>query len=359
MGKFLSPTAAEGTSADMKAVVIGTGAIGGMIAGYLSGAGHDILAADGWDEHVRAIQDRGLKVDGVRGNRIFQVRAITFGELRRATGPYEVVFVCVKSYETDQAAEMARPLLGIGSVVVSTQNGLNEERLAELLGADRVVGAVTEVGGSLPEPGVVVETRRDGGFLIGEMNGRRSERIEGLARFMSDCAPTAISDNIVGILWSKLLWNCMLNAGSAVTGLGQGQMIVDDRLRPRLIALGREVAELATATGVRLEPLSFLGVDPGAICSSDPAVAKPAEQRMIQLYQTQLEKATSMLQDVLKGRRTEVDHLNGYVVATASRLGRHAPLNQALVQLVHAIQDGRLRPNPAHLLNAIPLEAGK
>jgi 2-dehydropantoate 2-reductase len=349
MVRFSPWTAGEVISADVRVVVIGAGAIGGTLAGHLAGAGHDVVAADGWVDHVAAIRERGLRVEGVRGEKLFALHAVTYDQLGQIQGPFDVAFVCVKSYETDHAASLLSPMVTSETTVVSTQNGLNEERLAGIFKADMVVGAVTEMGGSLPEPGLVVETRKDGGFLVGEMDGRRTERINRLARLMSDCAPTHVSDNITGVLWSKLLWNCMLNAGSAVTGMGQGRMVVDDMIRTQLIAVGREVARVAVAAEVRLEPLILMGVDPGAICSDDVSVATRAEQAVIELYRSQLDKVTSMLQDIRKGRRTEIDQLNGYVVAKATVLGLEVPLNAALVQLVHEIEAGRLLSDPNNI----------
>jgi 2-dehydropantoate 2-reductase len=341
--------AAEATSVEMRVIVIGAGAIGGTLAGHMAAAGHDVIVGDGWAEHVAAIQKRGLRVEGVRGDKLFALQAVTYDELGEVRGAFDVAFVCVKSMETVHAGALLSPLVSPKTTVVSTQNGINEEQLAQLFDARMVVGAVTEMGGYLPEPGLVVETRKKGGFIIGEMDGRRSDRIERLALLMSSCAPTHISNNIAGVLWAKLLWNCMLNAGSAVTGLGQGQMIVDDAIRDRLIAVGREVARVAAAVGVRLEPLTMLGVDPGAICSEEPASAIPARQVMVELYRTQMDKVTSMLQDLSKRRPTEVDHLNGYVVEKARHLGLDAPLNEALVHFVHEIEAGRLQSQPGNL----------
>jgi 2-dehydropantoate 2-reductase len=338
----------------VKAVVVGAGSIGGVLAGYLSAHGHEILAADDWAEHVRVIRRSGLTIDGVRGHQTFALQIVTFDELRQLDGPYDVIFISVKSGDTHRAAELVRHLLGPETLVVSTQNGINEDYLATSLGRERIVGAVTEIAGHIVGPGSILETRKDGGFVIGEMDGRHTVRIDGLARFMSDCAPTQVTDNIAGVLWSKLIWNCMMNAGSAVTGLGQGRLMLDEGLRRRLVLIGREAADLASASGVRLEPLAHLGVDPGAICSEDPQVAMSAQQRMIELYSGQRDRLTSMLSDIRAGRTTEVDYLNGYVVNKARALGRAAEINGKIVDLVHGIEAGRLSPSPDLLRKAVP-----
>ncbi len=329
--------------------MVGAGAIGGTLAGHLAGAGNDVVAIDGWAAHVATINAHGLRVEGVRGDKRFALRAVSYEEARNLTDIADAVFICVKSNDTERAADLVKHLVGPSSMIASTQNGLNEERLCEIFGAPQVMGAVTEMGGSLPEPGLVLESRKDGGFLVGELDGSRTRRVDQLAELMSACAPTHVSSNIVGILWSKLLWNCMLNGGSAVTGLGQGRMIVDDELRGMLIEVGREVLRTGQAAGVRFERLEMMGIDPASMCSPDASVAAPAETAIVARYRTQLDKTTSMSQDVQKGRPTEIDYLNGYVVAKASGLSITTPLNERLVHLVHEIEMRRLQPNPEHL----------
>lgn len=332
----------------MTLLVVGGGAIGGMLAGYLTLSGRPVLLVDGWAEHRDAIQRDGLRVDGARGDHLFHVDCEPMDKLPELAEKVEVAFIAVKSYDTEAALQAVGPLLGTDSVVASTQNGLNEERMAELFGRDRVVGVVVELGGYLAGPGHVVETRPDGGFVIGELDSGTSERCAQLKTLLEVCATTTISDNILGVLWSKLTWNCIMNPLTAVSGLGQGRMLSLPEGRRLVFDVAREAAAVAKAAAVDLEPLTFLGVDPRQFVG-DSATKQRAERLLLDRYSTQLDKSTSMSQDIERGRRTEIDHLNGFIVMKGDALSVPTPLNRALVELMHSIEGGAARPDPAHL----------
>jgi 2-dehydropantoate 2-reductase len=330
----------EEAGGQLDVAVIGAGAIGALLGGYISASAASTRLVDGWREHVDTIHADGLSIGGARGERTFEVEAVTFDELEDAAAVADVVFVAVKSQDTRAVLRSVEMLMSDATVVVSTQNGMNEELLADAFGSDRVVGAVAEVGAFLERPGRVIETREGGGFVIGELNGELSARAERIATLMSACAPTTVSANIVGLLWSKLLWNCMMNPLSALSGKGQGELILDEELRTLCFQIAREVGSLAAALDVELEPLGSLGVDPSALVSADSAVRSRAEKDVIRRYATQRDKTTSMRQDVLAGRPTEIDHLNGFVAARGRELGAPTPLNNEVVRLVHLLEDG-------------------
>jgi 2-dehydropantoate 2-reductase len=336
----------------MRVIVIGTGAIGGVLAGYLSAAGHAVVATDGWDEHVRAIRENGLLVTGARGSHQFRLEAInSFGVSALPVNP-DLVLLCVKSYDTAQAAELVAPLLGAETTVMSTQNGLNEDLLSERFGSDRVVGAVTEMGGYIAGPGEIVETRADGGFVIGELDGSDTPRVREVEATISACAPTIVTPTIRGLLWSKLTWNCVMNPITAVTGLGQGEVWAHPQLRALAVNVAHEAAAVACAEGVALEPLSFLGVDLPSLVADDQETAGAASDAVVGLYESQLTKTTSMLEDIRHGRCTEVDFLNGHVVRRGEELGVPTPLNSELVRLVHAVESA-VEPQRPDLLDRL------
>jgi 2-dehydropantoate 2-reductase len=331
-------------------LVVGAGAIGGPVAGRLTAEGDDVRALDAWRDHVEAINSDGLRTSGARGDGRFAVKAVYWqpeahaAELLPGFTP-DVAFVCTKSMVTENAALLIREIAASDSAVVSLQNGVNEDRLAELL-APRVLGAVTEIGGYVEGPGHIVETRAEGGFVVGELDGAVTERARMIADLLSRCAPTSVSENIIGHLWSKLIWNCMMNALCALTGLGQGEVVTSNVTRSVAMAVGREAAAAARAGGIRLEPLGFLGVDLPALVGADPGGRERAERQVIELYSRQMGKGTSMVQDIATGRPTEVDALNGYVVRKASAMGVEAPRNAAITRIVHEVEAGEKRPGP-------------
>jgi 2-dehydropantoate 2-reductase len=331
----------------MRVLVIGAGAIGGPVSGHLS-ATDDVLVIDRWPEHVEAINRHGLHLTGARGDQTFRVTArywddgVTPAHLLHGFVP-DLAFICVKSMATDRACEVLTAVARPDTIVVSLQNGLNEERLSQLLGSERVLGAVTEIGGHVSGPGQIVETRAEGGFVLGELDGSMTDRLSSVAAVLSRCAPTTPSDDILGHLWSKLTWNCMMNPLSAVTGLGQGELIVGDQTRRFALMVGHEGSTVAAAVGVHLRRLEFLGVDLPALVEGRVPDAE-AEARLIERYSSQMGKSTSMAQDVTSGRRTEIGALNGYVAAKGAAFGVPTPCNEVMTRLVREVETGRSTP---------------
>lgn len=325
-----------------KVLIVGAGAMGGMLGAYLTNAGHKVTAVDDWLEHVGEISHQGLAVRGTRGEFRARFPALGWSAAARAELEPDVILICVKSYDTDRALTLIERWISETTTVVSIQNGLNEERIASAIGVAHVVGAAVEIGGFIDGPGQIVETRADGGFVIGELDGHESQRCASLARLMEDCAPTLTSRNITGVLWSKLIWNCMLNSFSAITGMGQGELLLDGDVRELMFAVAREGGAVAASEGIKLEPLVFLGVDPSALTSEDANVRAKAEEEIVRRYSSQLNKTTSMAQDIARGRRTEIEYLNGYVVGKATENGGAAPLNSQLVALVRALEAQRV-----------------
>jgi 2-dehydropantoate 2-reductase len=327
-------------------VTIGAGAIGALLGGHLSERFDDVVLADEWTAHVSAICGHGLEIGGVRGERRFHPRAIELERLTSEVAEASLVFVCVKSTDTARMIETCTPLVGEATAVVSVQNGMNDELLAEAFGPERTVAAVCEVGGYLEGPGRMIETRAQGAFVIGALDGRITGRIHEVARVMDACAPTTASRNVVGLRWSKLIWNCMMNPVSALSGLGQGEIILGEPTRHLCLALGAEGVAVSLAAGAELEPLTSMGIDPRSF-SASRAARREVEESLVARYASQLGKSTSMSQDIARGRPTEIDHLNGYVVERGRRLGVDTPINSRVVELVHRLEDRDLRAGPS------------
>ena len=330
----------------MRLLVIGGGAIGGPLAARLSTPPHEVLLVEGWSAHLNAIRERGLEVETVGVRRLFPIDVVSPQQAAALDWRPDIAFISVKAYDTELALDLLDLLLPAEATVVSTQNGFNEEKIAQRLGDQRVIGAVTEVGGYMRGPGQVVETRPDGGFVIGELDGSATERCRSVAEVLSLAAPTSISANIKGLMWSKLLWNCTINPLTALTGMGQGRLLHWPPGRRLALAVADEVASVAAQLDVVLEPLDFLGIDPRELVSSGSIRAR-AEQKLLERYSTQMDKSTSMSQDIANGRRTEIDALNGFVVERARALGMATPLNARLVVMIHDLETGHLTPDPA------------
>jgi 2-dehydropantoate 2-reductase len=260
-----------------------------------------------------AVRQDGLFLDTLTFQE--RVRAQVSTQISAAQGA-ELVLFCVKTVDTDTAARQLAPHLAPGAIVVSLQNGVdNAERIRAAAGIDALPAAVY-VAAAMTGPAKVKHSGR-GDLVIGP----RSERTERVAAvFERASVPCRISDNIAGELWTKLVWNCAGNAISALARVNYGQIAASEEARPMLEAVVYETLAVARASGVHLKMLE----DPqGAIAGALILLAK------------QLGPATSSTaQDLVRGKRTEIDALNGYVARRGTELGVAAPVNYALFALV-------------------------
>jgi 2-dehydropantoate 2-reductase len=330
--------------------IIGAGAIGCVVGGLLAKAGHDVTLADPWPEHVEQIKAAGLRLSGSCGEHLVPVRAMHLGELGQVREPFDAVFVAVKSYDTEWAAQMAvdhlrRP----DGVVVDFQNGINDHRVAAVAGRERTLGCVILISAGMYEPAHAIRTDRgSAAFKIGEHDGRDSERARRLAEIMSEVAPAVVTTNLWGERWSKLALNCMLNPLAGLSGLGTAEVRSDPTTRRVAASIGAEVVRVGGALGHRIEPILGIAAKRFADASGAPDVEQLGREIAADA-QSRSGGRPSMLQDVMKGRRTEIDFLNGFVAAEGRRVGVPTPFNDAVVAAVNAHGVGRLTPDPRNL----------
>jgi 2-dehydropantoate 2-reductase len=235
---------------DSRIGIIGAGAIGCVVGGLLAKAGEDVTLIDQWPEHVDTIRRRGLRLGGTCGDHTIAITALHLHETQSITAPFDTVFIAVKSYDTEWATRLAVAYLKPEGVVVDFQNGINDRRVAAIAGAHRTLGCVILIGAGMYEPGVAVRTdSARGGFKIGELDGRDTERARALARTMSAVADTRVTTNLMGERWSKLALNCMLNPIAGLTGLGTAECRTEPGPRRLAVHLGAEVIRVGRACG--------------------------------------------------------------------------------------------------------------
>jgi 2-dehydropantoate 2-reductase len=330
--------------------IIGAGAIGGVVGGLLAKAGHDVTLVDPWPEHVEQIKHGGLRLSGSCGEHLVPVTALHIHELALVREPFELAFVAVKSYDTEWAAQLAvdhlhRP----DGVVVDFQNGINDHRVAAVAGRERTLGCVILIGAGMYEPAHAIRTDRgSAGFKIGEHDGRDSPRARRVAEIMSAVAPAQVTTNLWGERWSKLALNCMLNPLAGLSGLGTAEVRSEPVTRRLAAHLGTEVVRVGTALGHRIEPI--LGIAARRFAeAADTATIEVLGKEIAADAGSRTGGRPSMLQDVMKGRRTEIDYLNGFVAAEGRRVGIPTPFNDAVVEAFHAHAVGALTPGPRNL----------
>ncbi|PYO35729.1 MAG: hypothetical protein DMD86_06050 [Candidatus Rokuibacteriota bacterium] len=330
--------------------IIGAGAIGCVVGGLLTKAGHDVTLIDQWPEHVEAMKTRGLKLSGTCGEHLIPVTALHIHEVQSLPAPFDAVFIAVKSYDTEWAtqlglANLKRP----DGVVVDFQNGINDERVAAVAGRERSLGCVITIGAGMYEPGHAMRTDAGTiGFKIGEHDGADSARARELARLLGDVAPAKVTTNLWGERWSKLTVNCMANPLAGLSGFGSAEVRTEPVPRRIAIHIAAEVIAVGRASGHEVEPI--YGIAPQRFVDAAAGRGFEAVESDLAASARHLSGGRpSLLQDVLKGRRTEIDYLNGHVSDQGRKRGIKTPVNDAVVELIRAHGVGRLKPDPRNL----------
>jgi 2-dehydropantoate 2-reductase len=282
------------------------------------------------------------------GVKTARVKALHLHELQSVVQPFDYAVIAVKSYDTEWATVMVSRYVRPGGAFISAQNGINDERVAAIVGRDNELGCVVTIGAGMYEPGHVTRTDTNQiGFEIGELNGKDSKRAHHLAEMFSSVAETHVTTNLIGMRWSKLMVNCMANALAGLTGSGSGEVRTDPAVRRVSIQLGAETVRVAKALGYRPDPV--LGMSPESIVdAAEGRNVEAVEMKLLEAGRRTQGGRPSMGQDVLKGRRTEIDFLNGYVSEQGRNAGVPTPYSDKIVQLVNSLGVG-FKASPDHI----------
>jgi 2-dehydropantoate 2-reductase len=327
--------------------VYGAGAIGGTTGAALAAAGHEVLLVDSFVPHVDAINADGLTVsrDGVETTT--RVRAVTPDALGEGLG---LVLLAVKSHHTPDALAVLAPRLAPGGTIVSLQNGLSEELIAEAVGASRTVGCLVNWAADWAAPGRIVHGGR-GAFVLGELDGRITTRAQELGGLLSAVETTPVTDNIWGYKWAKLIYGVLLFATALVDA--HVYEVVErspgvQRVLLRVVGEGLAVADRA---GVRVEP--FDEFDPSwyrAALSGDRAAGELAMATIAAHYRAHTKTKTGIWRDLaVRRRKTEADGQLGVLLRKGEGLGVPMPLTRRLAALIHDLEDGLRRMDWSNL----------
>jgi 2-dehydropantoate 2-reductase len=331
---------------DKRIAVIGAGAIGGYTGGHLAHNGFDGLAIEGvtQEEYVCA-KPKTMHLTEVQ-------------DLAKQK-PIDIAMVAVKSYDTEWATMLIAQYLAPDGYVVSLQNCINEERIAGVVGPDKTVGVIPALlGAELYAPGRIRRTGAKGAspyevYRAGELHCRITKRIEELAEIIRTIDSVKPTTNLWGERWSKLCVNGMANGVAAASGLSGNDMSRDEKIRRLSIRLAGEGVRVGQALGYQLEHIRMH--EPETIARAaegDPAALDEVESQILAALQsnTRSELARpSMGQDMLKGRRTEIDFISGVIAAKGREIGRPAPTHEKLVEVVKQVEHGKMPAKPENL----------
>lgn len=330
-----------------RVLVVGAGAIGGITAALMEGHVDHVSVLDANREHVARLRDPGLVLE--REGETCSIRIDARPSVDELEGKFDFGLISLKAPAIESAlTPLAR--LDLVDTYVSLGNGLVQDRIAAIVGEDRLIYGTVEWGATNLGPGHLRQTTQNP-FVIGEPDGPPRARTQALAQVLEHVAGVRVTDNIRGQLWSKLLVNSCLSGLGVVGGCTYAEVAADPVGREALFALWREGYELGVAQGLNME--AVLDIEAHELADRDPAVRERAVRAVVACAGA---TKASMLQDIERGLRTEVDVINGSVVSRARALGREAPHNQRVVELVHEFERGALAPSAT--LFADVMEAG-
>lgn len=305
----------------MKIVVVGPGAMGCLFAGLLIEAGQtDVWLLDNREKRAKQITENGLKIEGISGFRIISKVKATADP--QEIGTADLVIICVKSYDTAEASHAVLPIIGDESTVLTLQNGLtNIEIISQIVGKDKVLAGVTSHGATMLDVGHIRHAGV-GETVIGELEGEYSARAKRIANILKIAGlQTIISRDIYCSIWAKLIINAAINPITAITKLKNGELLEYNETRKLLGMTAREAQYVALARNISL-PYEDAASAVEEVCKATSA------------------NISSMLQDVLRQKRTEIDAINGAIVDEAKKAGVEAHINETLTYLIKGIEMG-------------------
>jgi 2-dehydropantoate 2-reductase len=331
--------------------IFGAGAAGSYLGAFLTRERYDITLIDMWGEHVEAMRANGLRASGSQGDFTVPVNAMHLSDAMQIQGKFDIAFLAMKSYDTEWSAHFLKRLLAPDGVVVDSQNCMNDQLIASIVGHGREVGCVMSgITVALWEPGHVTRGGQPGHtvFRVGELHGKITPRVEEIAEMLSCIDGTKATENIWGERWSKLPTNSSGNPVGAMTDLGSYGVASNSDARRIQINICKESCQVALAQNYDVEPIRGIAAETYAR-SDDGEVYEEIDAKFQPGPPGGTDWKSSMGQDVLKGRHTEVEFMNGYISAQGRASGVPTPINDAIVRVVSEIDTGQRKPSPDNI----------
>jgi len=322
----------------MRTLIVGVGALGGTIATRGIRASVSIWLATRSAESAAKLRASGLRVSGVGGEA--EVRPLQIAALEEYAGgePFDLIVLATKAHDALEVAPFLARLLAPGGSLLCIQNGGVSQMLAERLGGNVVLGGLSNLGATMLEPGVY-EQRNAGHLLIGEVGGGITDRAMNVAEALRPAIEMRVTANLAGAIWSKLLLNCSVTTIGALANQTMRQYMASPAGQEVFHRTYDETLSVALASGTRPERMIIDPVPPEGDRADwvDQVLANYGDIK------------ASMLQDFERGRRTEIDFINGYATREGRKLGVGVAMNAAITEMAHRIERGEVRPDPARL----------
>ncbi|MHA2296555.1 MAG: ketopantoate reductase family protein [Candidatus Hodarchaeales archaeon] len=333
----------------LRVVVIGAGAVGGPVAIHMVEHGVDVTLVTKYQELAEKIRNDGLIIEGVERARKVMINAIP--RIEDLDDKFDIVFLAMKATDVEKATKSVLHFIKDDSVIVTLQNGIVEDMVAKIVGASRVIGAVVGWGSTMLEPGLIEKTSH-GDFIIGLLdNTGHNGRLEQVEELLSYSEDVRITDNIYGALYSKLTINACITGLGAICGLYLGEMLSKRRVRRISMGIITEAVAVAKGLGYDFEKISGLRIPALALSESESKLDILKKHALIRIIGFKYRRLkSSSLQSLERGKKSEIDFLNGYIVRKGKELGIDTPINDACVTIVKEIEQGKRKIVPDNLL---------
>lgn len=336
----------------MNIAVLGVGAIGGVIGGCLANNNYHPTLIDLWPENIEHIKTNGITITGIGEEFTANAQALHLGEVSSARQLFDMVIISVKSYDTAWTTKFIQPYIAPKGFIVSAQNGINEDEIASIVGWNNVIGCIVTIGAGMYNPGHVHRTSPSDtpSFILGEPSGIISPRLETTCAIFNNIGPSKKTTNLLGERWSKLTQNCMVNALSGITGLSSSEVRRNSDSSTILIDLAIEIIHVVNALGVEMEQVNGITTKTWVESKNNTEIRNNLKTALVKSAQKTFgEGRPSLSQDLTKGRKIEIDSLNGYVVRKAKKTGLPVPLNNAIIKVSKLVEAGDLKPSVLNL----------
>ena len=326
----------------MRVAIYGAGSLGTILGAFISKAGEPIELINRNKAHVAALKEKGAQVVGTM-NFTQPVTAYTPDEM---SGTYDILFLMTKQQHNAEVVQMLKGFLAPDGVLVTFQNGLPEVQIAEVLGEERVLGCTVAWGATMQSPGVCELTSKPDAlsFSLGAISKQRSKHFAKVKELLERMGTVDVEENFLGTRWSKLLINAAFSGMSAVLGCTFGEAAGPKESRRIVQALIKECIDVCQVGGIRIEPVQ--GKDIVKLLNYTNALKRAFSFFIIPIaIRKHAKLKASMLQDLEKGKLTEVDAINGAVSDYGRKVGCPTPVNDKVVEIIHRIERGELKPS--------------
>ena len=325
----------------MRTAIYGAGSLGTILGSFISKAGEPVELINRNKAHVEALNASGAKVVGTMQ---FEQKVTAYTP-EQMSGEYDIIFLMTKQQNNKEVVQMLKGFLAPDGVLVTFQNGLPEMQIASVLGEDRVLGCTVAWGATMQSPGVCELTSEPDAlsFSLGSISSTRSRHFDKVKELLEKMGTVDVEENFIGTRWSKLLINAAFSGMSAVLGCTFGEAAGPKESRRIVQALIKECIDVCAAGGIRIEPVQ--GKDIVKLLDYKGSVKEALSFFIIPLaIRKHARLKASMLQDLEKGKLTEVDAINGAVSDYGRKVGVPTPMNDKVVEIIHGIERGELKP---------------